>query len=228
MTACRKTQTSPAPTGRTIPTRYPDRARHDAESVRQIIDEALHCHLAFTVDGEPRLLPTLHARDGDTLYLHGSTGSGPMLAARTPEGMPACVAITLFDGLVLARSQFHHSANYRSVVIHGRARLVTDETEKRRALTALVEHMVPGRSADSRPPSAKELAQTAVLAMPLDESSAKIRMGNALDEPEDMALPHWAGVVPLRVVASPPEPAADNLAVTPPAYLEAYVNQRKP
>jgi Predicted flavin-nucleotide-binding protein len=127
---------------RTTPTRLAERVNGDRDLVRRILDEALVSHLGFTVGGEPRVLPTLHVRDGDMLYLHGSTGSRPMLGARD-DGLPVCVAVTLLDGLVLAKSQFHHSANYRSVVVHGTGRLVTDPAEKRRILTRLVDHLVP-------------------------------------------------------------------------------------
>src|SRR5262249_45469290 len=158
------------------------------------------------VHGEPRILPTLQARIGDTLYVHGSTGARPQLGARDSDGLPVCVTVTHIDGLVLARSQFHHSVNYRSVVVHGRARLVTSDVEKLRALTAFVEKVGAGRAADSRPPTGRELAQTAVLAVPLTEASVKARMGGANDEEEDLALPHWAGVLPLRLVPGLAEP----------------------
>jgi uncharacterized protein len=198
-------------TPRTTPLRGRDRMAYDADQVHAILDEAFSCHLGFVVDGEPRLLPTLHVRIGDTLYLHGSTGSRPLLAAR--ESIPVCVGVTLVDGLVLGRSQFHHSANYRSVVAHGVASLVENEADKRRVMTALVDKIGTGRAADSRPPSPRELAQTAVLALPLREVSAKVRTGGPIDEPEDYALPHWAGVVPLRLTAGAPEP---DIGVTAP------------
>lgn len=217
---------TPGPTPRTTPSRLAERVRHDRDLVRRILDEALVCHLAFTVDGEPRILPTLHVRDGDTLYLHGSTGSRPLLAARGPEGLPVCVAVTLIDGLVLARSQFHHSANYRSAVVHGRGRLVADAAEKRRVLTALVEHLVPGRSHDSRPPTGKELTQTAVLAVPLGESTAKVRRGGPSDEPEDLDLRHWSGVLPMRLAAGAPEPVLEGAKVPLPPYLHGYCGDR--
>ena len=210
------------PTSRTTPTRLRERARYDAETVHAILDEAMICHVGFTVDGEPRVLPTIHARDGGTLYLHGSTGSRPLRAAASAEGLPVCVTVTLVDGLILARSAFHHSMNYRSVVAHGRARLVTDPAERSAALTALVEHVAPGRYADSRPPSAKELAATTVLALELAEVSAKVRTGQVGDEEEDLALPHWAGVLPLRMVAGTPEPAPDLGPIPTPAYLADY------
>jgi RimJ/RimL family protein N-acetyltransferase/nitroimidazol reductase NimA-like FMN-containing flavoprotein (pyridoxamine 5'-phosphate oxidase superfamily) len=206
-------------TARTTALRLRERLSYDAEAVHGVLDEALHCALAFVVDGEPRVLPTLHVRVGETLYVHGSTGSRPLLRARADgDGVPICVMVTLLDGLVLARSQFHHSANYRSVVAHGSARLVTADAEKRRVLAALVDKVAPGRSGDTRPPDDKELAQTAVLALPLWEVSVKARTGGAVDEPEDHALPHWAGVVPLRVLAGRalPEP---EVTVPVPAYL---------
>ncbi len=204
-------------TARTTPKRMGERASYDADLVHSIIDEAYVCHLGFVVDGEPRVLPTLHARVGDTVYLHGSTGNRALLAARD-GGLPVCVTVTLIDGLVLARSQFHHSANYRSVVAHGRAMLVTDPRERDMAFAALVDKIVPGRAADSRPPNPKELAQTALLALPLREVSAKVRTGTASDDDQDLDLSHWAGVVPLTLVAGAPEPAPGVL-VPVPEYL---------
>ncbi|MFD0973870.1 bifunctional pyridoxamine 5'-phosphate oxidase family protein/GNAT family N-acetyltransferase [Plantactinospora endophytica] len=188
------------------------------DAAHDLLDEAYHCHLGFTVDGEPRILPTLHVRIGDTLYLHGSTGSRPLLAARGDAGLPVCVAVTQLDGLVYGRSQFHHSANYRSLVAHGSAHLVADEAEKRTVLTALVEKVGRGRAADSRPPTRRELAETAVLALPLHEVSVRARTGGVRDEPADYDLPHWAGVLPLRTVAGRPEPD-DGVTAPLPAYL---------
>jgi nitroimidazol reductase NimA-like FMN-containing flavoprotein (pyridoxamine 5'-phosphate oxidase superfamily) len=188
------------------------------DAVHAVLDEAYHCHLGFVVDGEPRVLPTLQVRIADTVYVHGSTGSRPLLAARTADGLPVCLVVTLLDGLVFARSQFHHSANYRSVVAHGTARLVTDEPTKRRVLTALLDKLGPGRAADSRPPTRGELAATAVLALPLREVSLRSRTGGVVDEPEDHALPHWAGVVPLRLTPGAPQPEPEVTAATP-AYL---------
>ncbi|MFE9186872.1 bifunctional pyridoxamine 5'-phosphate oxidase family protein/GNAT family N-acetyltransferase [Micromonospora haikouensis] len=205
------------PTPRTTATRSRDRMSYDRAAAHAVLDEAYHCALAFTVDGEPRVLPTLHVRVGDTLYLHGSTGSRPLLAARG-DGLPVCVAVTLLDGLIFGRSQFHHSANYRSVVAHGTAHLVTDAGEKSAVLTALVEKAAAGRSADSRPPSRRELAETAVLALPLREVSVRTRTGGVRDEPGDHDLPHWAGVLPLRLTAGRPEPDAGVTAPLP-AYL---------
>ncbi|MEU0244485.1 pyridoxamine 5'-phosphate oxidase family protein [Streptomyces sp. NPDC006235] len=187
------------PTDRTVPTRSPDRASYDKDLVHSILDEAYVCHLGFVRDGAPVVLPTLYARVGERLYVHGSTGSRPLReAGRADPGLRVCLTVTHVDGLVLARSAFHHSINYRSVVVHGVAHDVTDPEEKRQALDALVDHVVPGRSADSRPANKKELAATAVIRLDLDQVSAKLRTGGANDEPEDLALPHWAGVVPLR------------------------------
>ncbi|SCF37732.1 Protein N-acetyltransferase, RimJ/RimL family [Micromonospora matsumotoense] len=207
-----------APTARTTASRTRGRMSYDRAAAHAVLDEAYHCVLGFVVDGEPRLLPTLHVRVGDTLYLHGSTGSRPLLAARGDAGLPVCVTVTLLDGLIYARSQFHHSANYRSVVAHGTAHLVTDDDDKRAAMTALVEKVGVGRAADSRPPSRRELAETAVLALPLREVSVRARTGGVRDEPADLDLPHWAGVVPLRLAAGPPEPDAGVVAPVP-AYL---------
>jgi uncharacterized protein len=203
-------------TTRTTPHRLAERVSYDRAAAHAILDEAYVCHLGFTAPDGPRVLPTLFARIGDVLYVHGSTGSGPMLALR--GGGPVCLTVTLLDGLVLARSQFHHSANYRSVVVYGTATVVTDEAERRRAMDALVDKVVPGRSTETRPPSGRELAATAILAIPLAEVSVKARTGGVADEPEDYGLPHWAGIVPLRLVrgvASPddgvPVPVPDAL-----------------
>lgn len=210
----------PAP--QTTPTRYRERARYDRATVHGIIDEALICHVGYLNAGRPVVLPTTHARRGETLYLHGSTGSGPMLAASS-DGLPVCVTVTLVDGLVLARAALHHSLQYRSVVVLGTARLVQDRREKLRALDALLDHIASGRSADSRPPNSRELAATAVLALDLVEVSAKVRVGGPVDDEEDTALPHWAGVVPLTLAAGAPEPADDLDAAVPlPPYLAAY------
>ncbi|WP_030358601.1 pyridoxamine 5'-phosphate oxidase family protein [Streptomyces alboflavus] len=214
------------PTDRTVPTRSRDRAAYDRELVHAILDESYVCHLGFVRDGAPVVLPTLYGRVGERLYVHGSTGSRPLrMAGATADseadpGLPVCLTVTHVDGLVLARSAFHHSINYRSVVVHGIARQVTDPEEKRTALDALVDHVVPGRSADSRPANAKELAATAVLYLDLDEVSAKMRTGAPNDEPEDMDLPYWSGVVPLRKGYDPVIPS-DDLApdIAVPDYL---------
>ncbi|WP_353941219.1 pyridoxamine 5'-phosphate oxidase family protein [Streptomyces sp. HUAS MG91] len=209
------------PTDRTVPTRSKERASYDRALVHAILDEAYVCHLGFVRDGAPVVLPTLYGRVGDRLYVHGSTGSRPLrMAGQQDPGLAVCLTVTHVDGLVLARSAFHHSINYRSVVIHGTAHQVTDADEKRRALDALVDHVVPGRAADSRPANAKELAATAVLSLDLAEVSAKLRTGGPNDEPEDMDLPHWSGVVPLQKGYGPLVPSADLAAgIDVPDYL---------
>ncbi|MFC7818828.1 MULTISPECIES: pyridoxamine 5'-phosphate oxidase family protein [unclassified Streptomyces] len=187
------------PTDRTVPTRSSERASYDKELVHSILDEGCVCHLGFVRDGAPVVLPTLYGRVGERLYVHGSTGSRPLrMTGAADPGLPVCLTVTHVDALVLARSAFHHSMNYRSVVVHGTAYDVADPEEKRMALDALVDHVVPGRSRDSRPANKKELAATAVIRLDLNEVSAKLRTGGVNDEPEDLALPHWAGLVPLR------------------------------
>ncbi|WDV50236.1 pyridoxamine 5'-phosphate oxidase family protein [Streptomyces coeruleorubidus] len=212
-----------APTDRTVPTRSADRASYDKELVHSILDEAYVCHLGFVRDGAPVVLPTLYARLGERLYVHGSTGSRPLRAAgQADPGLPVCLTVTHVDGLVLARSAFHHSINYRSVVVHGVAHDVTDPDEKRQAMDALVDHVVPGRSADSRPANKKELAATAVIRLDLNEVSAKLRTGGVNDEPEDLGLPHWAGVVPVRKTYGAPIADPDLAPGTElPDYLKA-------
>ncbi|MEV7414012.1 pyridoxamine 5'-phosphate oxidase family protein [Streptomyces sp. NPDC089919] len=210
-----------APTERTVPSRSRERAAYDRETVHSILDAGYLCHLGFVRDGAPVVLPTLYGRVGETLYVHGSTGSRPArLAGGAEPGLPVCLTVTHVDGLVLARSAFHHSMNYRSVVVHGTAYPVTDEAERRTALDALVDHGIPGRSADSRPANAKELAATAVLRLDLVEVSAKVRAGGPNDDPEDLALPYWSGVVPLAPVHGAPVPAADlDPSIAVPEYL---------
>ncbi|MEV7445132.1 pyridoxamine 5'-phosphate oxidase family protein [Streptomyces sp. NPDC091204] len=211
------------PTDRTVPTRSRDRARYDRETVHSILDEAYICHLGFVRDGAPVVLPTLFARVGESIYVHGSTGSRPLLAAgKADPGLPVCVTVTHVDGLVLARSAFHHSLNYRSVVVHGIAYQVTDEAECRMALDALVDSAVPGRSADIRPANARELAATAVIRVDLTEVSAKLRTGPTNDDAEDLDLPYWAGVVPVAPVFGTPVPAADLApGIAVPDYITA-------
>ncbi|MDX3752833.1 pyridoxamine 5'-phosphate oxidase family protein [Streptomyces sp. AK08-02] len=210
-----------APTDRTVPTRSPGRASYDKESVHAILDEGYVCHLGFVRDGAPVVLPTLYGRVGERLYVHGSTGSRPLrMTGQADPGLPVCLTVTHVDALILARSAFHHSINFRSVVVHGIAHQVTDPDEKRMALDALVDHVVAGRSADSRPANAKELAATAVIRLDLDEVSAKVRTGGVNDEPEDLALPHWAGVVPLRKGYETP---VDDAELAPGTQLPAYL-----
>ncbi|GHB12890.1 hypothetical protein GCM10010346_40320 [Streptomyces chryseus] len=214
--------TSYAPSERTVPTRSRERASYNRALVHAILDEGYVCHLGFVRDGAPVVLPTLYARVGDRLYVHGSTGSRPLrMAGQSDPGLAVCLTVTHVDGLVLARSAFHHSINYRSVVVHGVAHEVVDEEEERRtALDALVDHVVPGRSHDSRPANAKELAATAVIRLDLEEVSAKVRTGGPNDDPEDASLPHWTGVVPLTRGYGAPIPASDlDPAVALPDYL---------
>ena len=189
-------------TERTRVRRLPERAAYDRDTVHAILDEGFICHVGFVAGGQPFVVPTGYARVGETVYLHGSTGS--RLGLR--PGMDVCVTVTLVDGLVLARSAFHHSMNYRSVMAIGRTRPVLDPEEKEAVLRALVEHIVPGRSAEVRGGDRSELAATAVLAVPLDEVSAKVRTGPPVDDEPDYALPIWAGVLPLRQVADAPVP----------------------
>lgn len=211
------------PTERTVPTRAKERASYDKETVHSILDEAYLCHLGFIRDGAPVVLPTLFGRVGERVYVHGSTGSRPLRATGAADpGLAVCLTVTHVDGLVLARSAFHHSMNYRSVVVHGTARTVTDPEERRIALDAIVDQVVPGRSKDSRPADAKELAATAVIRLDLDEVSAKIRTGGPNDEPADLSLPHWAGVVPVAPAYAAPVPSGDlDPDVQVPDYLTA-------
>jgi nitroimidazol reductase NimA-like FMN-containing flavoprotein (pyridoxamine 5'-phosphate oxidase superfamily) len=214
-------ETTYLPTPRTTPTRYRERADYDRTTVHAILDEALICHLGYSSADGPVVLPTTHARLDETLYLHGSSGGGPMLAAKAaPLGLPVCVTVTLVDALVLARAAMHHSVNFRSVVVLGAARVVDDPAEKLRALRCLLDHIRPGRADDCRTPNPRELAATGVLALDLVEVSAKVRTGGPVDDPEDRALPHWAGVVPLGLATGTPVPADDLDPATPlPSYL---------
>jgi nitroimidazol reductase NimA-like FMN-containing flavoprotein (pyridoxamine 5'-phosphate oxidase superfamily) len=189
-------------TERTKLKRLPKRGHFDRETVHAILDEGFICHVGFAVDGQPFVIPTGYARSGDKLYIHGSQAS--RMLRNLANGIDACVTVTIVDGLVLARSAFHHSMNYRSVLVFGCATPVEDREEKLKALLALSEHFVPGRWNDVREPTEEELIQTTVLCLPLEEASAKIRTGPPLDDEEDYALPIWAGVVPLKLTASQP------------------------
>ena len=189
-------------TDRTKLKRLPKRGHFDRETVNAILDEGFICHVGFTVEGDPFVIPTGYARAGDKLYIHGSQAS--RMLRTLSGGLDACVTVTIVDGLVLARSAFHHSMNYRSVLVFGRATLVDDPKEKYDALVALSEHIVKGRWADVREPTEEEMIQTTVLSLPIEEASAKIRTGPPLDDEEDYALPIWAGVVPLKLVAGEP------------------------
>ena len=193
-------------TPRTTLKRLPERASYDRDTANAILDEALICHVGLAMEGQPFVIPTIHARAGSTLYLHGSAASRMLREGRR---LPVCVTVTLVDGLVMARSAFHHSMNYRSVVVLAQAREVTDPEEKVAALRAIVEHVAAGRWDEVRWPTEPELKGTTVLALPIDEASVKIRTGPPKDDAEDHALDVWAGVVPLRLVAG--EPVADPL-----------------
>ena len=208
-------------TERTRIRRMPKRASYDVAVVEAILAEGLYCHVGFSVDGQPYVIPTIYARIEDHLYLHGSAASR-MLGAIGGR-MPVCVTVTLLDGLVLARSGFHHSMNYRSVVVLGQATEVTDSDEKIAALKAIVDHVMVGRWEDVREPSTQELKATSVIRVPLEEVSAKIRTGPPVDDEEDYQLDCWAGEVPLRLV--PEQPVADpqlRAGIALPAYAKNY------
>jgi nitroimidazol reductase NimA-like FMN-containing flavoprotein (pyridoxamine 5'-phosphate oxidase superfamily) len=199
-----------------------ERGSYDRHVIDAILDEALIAHLGIVdEDGRPVVIPTLHARCGDLIYCHGSVASRTLRALAT--GAPVCLTVSLLDGLVLARSAMHHSANYRSAMVMGEARSVEDPAEKRVALEAIVEHIVPGRWRDVRAPSDNELKATSVLALPIEEASAKIRTGAPLDDEEDYALPAWAGVIPMATGAGAPEPDPRLRAgIELPGYVSAY------
>ena len=208
-------------TPRTTLKRLPKRGSHEREVIDRILDEGFICHVGFVVDGQPFVIPTGYARVEGNLIVHGSQASRMLRALG--QGIDVCVTVTLIDGLVLARSAFHHSMNYRSVMVFGRARVIDDRAEKLQALFALSEHMIPGRWKDVREPSEEELQQTTVLSLPIEEGSAKIRTGPPLDDEEDYALPVWAGVIPLKVVAETPIPDPRLPANTPiPDYAARY------
>lgn len=214
-------QRGEAPSPRTKIRRHPERGTYDRPTVLSILDEGLVCHLGFVVDGAPFVMPTMYARHGDVLYVHGSPASRMLRAAAGP--VDVCLTVTLLDGLVLARSVFAHSMNFRSVVVVGRAREVHDPEEKLLAAEALVEHVCGGRWADARHPSRKELDATVVLKLPLDEVSAKVRAGGPNDAGPDLELPVWAGQVPLAVRPLAPVPDEQHpAAVQPPAYATGY------
>ena len=214
---------TPSPTPRTRVVREPQRAVYDRDAVNQILDEAFLCHVGFVADGQPYVIPTSYGRDGDTLYIHGSAAS--RMLRNLDKSVPVCITVTLLDGLVLARSIFNHSMNYRSVVILGTATLVDDPAEKLAALRALSEHILPQRWDDSRFPNEKELKATSVLRLPITEFSAKVRVGPAVDDEEDYAFPTWAGVIPLEMTVGAPirdEHCEKDL----PAYLKNYSRKK--
>jgi uncharacterized protein len=208
-------------TERTRVKRLPDRGHYDRETIKAILDEAFICHVGYVIDGQPYVIPTGFARIGDDLYIHGSSAS--RMLRTLSQGVEVCVTVTLIDGLVLARSAFHHSINYRSVVVLGKAELVEDPDEKNKALEAFTEHVMPGRWAEVRWPSELELKATSVLKLPIDEASAKIRTGDPKDDEEDYAMDVWAGVLPLSI--EPGDPAPDTLlkdGIPVPAYVRDY------
>lgn len=207
------------PSARSRLRRIPDRGSDDPERIRAILDEAPVCHVGFSVDGQPFVIPTLHGRKGDRLFLHGARASRLLKHAAT--GNPLCVTATIVDGLVLARSAFHHSMNYRSVVLFGTGRLLASDDEKLEALATISDHHLPGRWKDVRQPSKKELGATSVIEFAIEEAMAKVRSGGPNDDEADYALPHWAGVLPYRTVAGPPVPDPDRIRDVPlPAYLD--------
>ena len=212
---------------RTSPTRHTDRVTYDRAAVHAVLDEGLTCHVGYVTEGQPVVLPHLHARVEENLYLHGSSGARALREARG-DGLEVCVTVTLVDGIVLARSAFNHSINYRSVVIRGTAEVVTDDAEKRKALTSLVDSIVPGRSAEVRGPTRKELVATTVLRLPLREVSLKVRTGPPTDEDADLDLPFWAGVLPTALTSADPEPSpelAESIAL--PIHVSSWTPSRK-
>jgi uncharacterized protein len=217
------------PTERTQLRRLPKRGAFDRETIYKILDEGFVCHVGFTIGAKTFVIPTGYARVGDRLLIHGSSVSR-MLRAMS-DGIEVCATVTLIDGLVLARSAFHHSVNYRSVVVFGTASLVSGEEEKIEALRAFTEHVIPGRWQQVRPPNKSELRATAVLSLPIHEASAKVRTGDPVDEEEDYALDVWAGVIPLKLRADAPmNDARLKNGITPPRYAlnEAEHNNHEP
>lgn len=205
--------------------RLAKRADYDKETVYKIVDDALICHVAYEIDGQPYVIPTLHARDGDTILLHGHGTARTLLHAG--EGNPVCIGVTHTDGIVLARSMFNHSINYRSVTIFGVGRLVTDPDEKAAALYRFSEKITPGRWDDVRPMTEQEMKATAVVAVPIDQAVAKVRAGEPKDEPEDIGFPAWAGVVPITESLGDPIAESNVPAGMPvPAYIGALIARR--
>jgi hypothetical protein len=203
--------------------REAQRAVYDRDAVNQILDEAFLCHIGFVADGQPYVIPTSYGRDGNVLYIHGSAAS--RMLRNLDQGVPVCVTVTLLDGLVLARAVFNHSMNYRSVVILGTATLVDDPAEKIAALRALSEHILPHRWDDARQPNEKELKATSVLRIPLEEFSAKVRVGPPVDDDEDYSFPTWAGVIPLETMACAAIPD-DRCRRELPTYLHNYSRKK--
>ena len=214
------------PTIRTRVVREPERGVYDRKAAYEILDEAFICHVGFvTADGQPFVIPTSYGRNGDDLYIHGSAAS--RMLRRLNEGIPVCVTVTLLDGLVLARSIFNHSMNYRSVVVLGTARVIEDPQEKLTALRTLSEHIIRGRWEESRQPNGKELKATSILRVPIQEFSAKVRQGPVIDDEADYSFPTWAGVIPLELVAGAPiSDSRLDPATKLPAYAGAYSRKK--
>lgn len=209
------------PTPRTTVKRMPKRSQYDRETVHQILDEGLICHVGFVVDNQPFVIPTAYGRVGENLYIHGSPASRMLRTLK--GGIEVCITVTLVDALVLARSAFHHSMNYRSVVVFGTASVVEDVQEKLQALYAFCEHVVPGQWESVRQPSQNEIAGTLVLSVPLVEVSAKVRTGPPVDDEADYNLPVWAGEIPLRVVAGKPiDDPRLKPGIVPPSHVQNY------
>jgi uncharacterized protein len=214
-----------ASSARTRLVREADRAVYDRAAAYKILDEGFICHVGFVVDGQPFVIPTAYGRVGDSLYIHGSAAS--RMLRRIDEGVAVCITVTLLDGLVLARSIFNHSMNYRSVVILGTARAVSDPKEKLEALRLLSEHILPGRWVESRQPNERELKATLVMRLPIEEFSAKVRQGPPIDDEEDYAFPTWAGVIPLTTVAGEPIDDARLISgLKAPEYARTYPRKR--
>jgi uncharacterized protein len=216
---------NPMPTQRTRVIREPDRGVYDRETVYRILDEGFLCHVGFAADGQPFVIPTSYGRDGSNLYIHGSAASRTLRQMKA--GVPVCVTVTLLDGLVLARSVFNHSMNYRSVVILGKATLVDDPQEKLTALRVLSEHIIPGRWDDARQPNERELKATSVLRVPIEEFSAKVRTGPPIDDEEDYSFPTWAGVMPLQTTVGNPinDPRLESVRAVP-DYVQNYSRKK--
>jgi nitroimidazol reductase NimA-like FMN-containing flavoprotein (pyridoxamine 5'-phosphate oxidase superfamily) len=214
------------PTPRTRLKRRAQRGSYDRAVVDAILDEGFLCHVAFTHEGQAALIPTVYARGGDWIYLHGARANRALQALLAP-GRDACVSVTHVDALVLARSAFHHSVNYRCVILYGQAQEVTDPEEKQEALRLVVEHVVPGRWKDVRWPNAEEFKQTLVLKLPIQEASAKVRALGVIDDEVDLAQGCWAGLLPVRTVYGPPVPdpqLVDEIGI--PAYVSSYTRAR--
>jgi uncharacterized protein len=214
-----------APTDRTRVFRKPARGSYDRDLVHSILDEALICHIGFVQDGQPFVTPTIHARVGETIYLHGANGN--RMFRMLAEGAECCLTVSLIDELVLARAAMHHSMNYRSAMVFGTATEVSDPAEKERGLRAVIDHVAPGRSEEVRGPDPAELRSTRVLSMPIVEASAKVRTGPPMDDDDDLDLPNWAGRLPLSVSAGEPIPAPDLAGDLPvPEHVSAWSRRR--